>query len=159
MIISFLFSERPPAFACHKTKSHTSQGIITFSGCNVPTPGMDPSTGIFTVKEPGIYHFSFTGLFHALNGHGLNADIIKRTGRSETNLGRSRADTNEIATFFTKGTDDDIYTTTTVITMHKLNVNDEIFIRMEIDGNHGNSHLFSDRKPTIHFVGQMISSL
>ena len=57
------------------------------------------------------------------------------------------------------GTDDDIFTTTTVITMDKLKVGDEIFIRMDVDGNHGDSHLFSDQKPTIHFVGQMISKL
>ena len=43
--------------------------------------------------------------------------------------------------------------------MDKLEINDEIFIRMDIDGDHGNSHLFSDQKPTIHFVGQMISSI
>ena len=47
---------------------------------------------------------SFTGLFHAENGHGLNADLVRKTpyGRVEY-LGRSAADINEISTFFSSG--------------------------------------------------------
>ena len=51
-----------------------------------------------------MYHLSFTGLFHAENGHGVNADIVRKTpyGRVEY-LGRSAADINEISTFFSSG--------------------------------------------------------
>ena len=46
-------------------------------------------------QVPGVYHFSFTGLFHALNGHGINAHIIWERGREVRHLGSSKADTNE----------------------------------------------------------------
>ena len=51
-----------------------------------------------------MYHLSFTGLFHAENGHGVNADIVRKTpyGKVEY-LGRSAADINEISTFFSSG--------------------------------------------------------
>ena len=43
-------------------------------------------------------------MFHAENGHGINADIIRVTpsGRTEY-LGRAAADINEISTFFSSG--------------------------------------------------------
>ena len=44
---------------------------------------------------PGIYHFSFTGLFHALNGHGINAHIIRERRNNVQHLGSSKTDTNE----------------------------------------------------------------
>ena len=47
---SLLFTEKPPAFACHKTESHTIEGRVTYNGCNVPTKGMDANSGIFTVN-------------------------------------------------------------------------------------------------------------
>ena len=53
MIDIFLFyslTESPPAFACHKTESHTIEGRITYNGCNVRTKGMDENSGIFTVN-------------------------------------------------------------------------------------------------------------
>ncbi len=56
-----------------------------------------------SLKVPGIYHLSFTGLFHAYQGHGLNADIILRRAGRDRPLGRSSADTNEKATFLTEG--------------------------------------------------------
>ena len=59
------------------------------------TDGMDAKSGIFTVKFPGIYHFSFTGLFYAMNGHGINAHIKRQRGNSVITLGTSKADTNE----------------------------------------------------------------
>ena len=51
-----------------------------------------------------MYQISFTGMFHAENGHGINADIIRVTpsGRTEY-LGRAAADINEISTFFSSG--------------------------------------------------------
>ena len=49
----------------------------------------------FYFQVPGVYHFSFTGLFHALNGHGINAHIIWERGREVRHLGSSKADTNE----------------------------------------------------------------
>ena len=52
-MIFYLFyalTESPPAFACHKTESHTIEGRITYNGCNVRTIGMDANSGIFTVK-------------------------------------------------------------------------------------------------------------
>ena len=59
---------------------------------------------VLTFQIPGVYHLSFTGLFHAENGHGVNADIVRKTpyGRVEY-LGRSAADINEISTFFSSG--------------------------------------------------------
>ena len=61
---------------------------------------------VFCQKVPGVYHLSFTGLFHAENGIGVNADIVHTTpsGRTEY-LGRSAADINEISTFFSSGND------------------------------------------------------
>ena len=57
---------------------------------------MDPKTGVFTAQESGIYHISFTGLFHAESGHGLSADIVKKTKNGQTkHLGRSTADIGE----------------------------------------------------------------
>ena len=46
----YAITESPPAFACHKTESHTIEGRITYNGCNVRTIGMDANSGIFTVK-------------------------------------------------------------------------------------------------------------
>lgn len=63
---------------------------------------MDANSGIFTVQQPGIYHFSFSGLFYALNGHGINAYITRQRGNVVKYLGRSKADTDErgIGKFF-----------------------------------------------------------
>ena len=49
-ILFYVLTESPPAFACHKTESHTIEGRITYNGCNVRTIGMDANSGIFTVK-------------------------------------------------------------------------------------------------------------
>merc|ERR1719270_3342569 len=145
----------PPAFACHKTESHTIEGRITYNGCNVQTKGMDENSGIFTVNVPGVYHFSFTGLFHALNGHGINAHIIWERGNSVRHLGSSKADTNENGW---PGKDDDLVSTSTVIIMERLQVGDRIYIKMDLDADHGESILHSEAiKPSIHFVGQKIA--
>ena len=56
------------------------------------------------MQVPGVYHLSFTGLFHAENGHGVNADIVRVTKSGEKDyLGRASADINEISTFFSSG--------------------------------------------------------
>ncbi len=44
------FIEKPPAFACYKNTPHTREATIKYTRCNVQTDGMNPSTGIFTVK-------------------------------------------------------------------------------------------------------------
>ena len=55
-------------------------------------------------QVPGVYHLSFTGLFHAENGHGVHADIVRITSTGKTEyLGRSSADSNEVSTFFSTG--------------------------------------------------------
>ena len=47
-----------------------------------------------------MYHLSFTGLFHAENGHGVSADIIREAAAGTTeHLGRSFADSNEKGVF------------------------------------------------------------
>jgi len=148
--------KKPPAFACHKTESHTIEGRVTYNGCNVPTKGMDANSGIFTVNVPGVYHFSFTGLFHALNGHGINADIIREQGNKVWHLGTSKTDTNENS--WPLGKDDDLYSTSNVIIMEKLEIGDKIYVAMYLDANHGDSIIHSQKiKPSIHFVGQRIS--
>ena len=60
------------------------------------TPGMDISSGVFTAQQAGVYQVSFTGLFHAENGHGVTADIVmKNKSGGVTHLGRSTADIGE----------------------------------------------------------------
>ena len=96
VICLIFFSEHPPAFSCYRTSEHTSPGVITYDACHVTTDGMDISRGVFTVQTPGIYHLSFTGLFHAENGHGITADIVKESrGGVKTHLGRSTTDVDE----------------------------------------------------------------
>ena len=58
----YAITESPPAFACHKTESHTIEGRITYNGCNVRTIGMDANSGIFTVKVSIIDYFSVVEL-------------------------------------------------------------------------------------------------
>ena len=42
--------------------------------------------------------------------------------------------------------------------MEKLQVGDRIYIKMDLDANHGDSKIHSQEKmPSIHFVGQKIS--
>ena len=129
------------------------------------------------LQVPGIYHISFTGLFHALQGHGLNADIILNRNGKETPLGRSSADTNEKATFLTEGNttnnliiffasckmyivkagrDDDIYVTSTIIVMERLRPRDQIFVQVEFESGHGQSKLHSTDNKEVFFVGQKI---
>ena len=59
----------PPSFSCHKTDSHTGSTKLSYSDCSVTTPGMDKDTGIFLVKESGVYQITFTGFFVSLKGH------------------------------------------------------------------------------------------
>jgi len=64
--------------------------------CHMTSKGMDPSSGIFTAHEGGVYQISFTGLFHAENGHGVTADVVKKHANGDiTHLGRSTADIDE----------------------------------------------------------------
>ena len=59
---------------------------------------------------------------------------------------------------FYLGKDDDLHTTSTVIIMERLQVGDRIYIKMDLDANHGDSKIHSQEKmPSIHFVGQKIS--
>ena len=46
----YILAGRPPAFACHKTSPNTRNSVITYDDCKVETNGMNPRTGIFTVK-------------------------------------------------------------------------------------------------------------
>ena len=63
-----------------------------------------------------------------------------------------------IYSIFNLGKDDDLYTTSTVIIMERLQVGDRIYIKMDLDANHGDSKIHSQEKmPSIHFVGQKIS--
>ena len=59
---------------------------------------------------------------------------------------------------FNLGKDDDLHTTSTVIIMERLQEGDKIYIKMDLDANHGDSKIHSQEKmPSIHFVGQKIS--
>jgi len=144
----------PPSFSCHKTDSHTSETKVFYSDCSVTTPGMDRKTGIFQVKEAGVYQITFTGFFVSLKGHMVSADIYLRTGTKDEIIGRSSAKTDEDGVF---GKDDDLHATTSIIIMEKLNVGDKVFVSMVISGPHGNSKMESDFSRKIHFTGLKIS--
>ena len=45
----------PPSFACHRSTPNNVAGIITYTGCNLQTNGMDPKTGVFTVEVRAMY--------------------------------------------------------------------------------------------------------
>ena len=65
----------PPSFSCYKTESHHSESKIHYSDCTIATPGMDPDTGTFTVQEPGVYQFTFTGFIVSLKGHMVSESV------------------------------------------------------------------------------------
>lgn len=95
------FIGRPIAFACYKSSPHWNEGVVTYTRCNIPTEGMDKSTGNFHVKKAGVYRLSFTGLFNAQNGHRVTADIMRRNKNNVLDfLGRSAAETNEAGALF-----------------------------------------------------------
>ena len=74
----------------------TALHLTNLPGCHMTSKGMDPSSGIFTAHEGGVYQISFTGLFHAENGHGVTADVVKKHANGDiTHLGRSTADIDE----------------------------------------------------------------
>ena len=142
---------------------------------------MDPSSGIFTAHEGGVYQISFTGLFHAENGHGVTADVVKKHANGDiTHLGRSTADIDEnsfICKVFPKtfetpfwnenpidfipagvGTDDSLWASTTVITIVRLDVEDSVYAEMAPESSHGDSKIYSSfNHPGIHFVGHKIA--
>ena len=117
------------------------------------------------LQESGIYHFSFTGLFQALNGHGVHANIIKllpdnRNGLRKTNinLGHTTLDVDEVSTILNLGSDDNIIATITVVAMDRLEKGDGIQVEMVLQENHGQSQIYSDtNQPSVHFIGQKIS--
>ena len=118
-ILFLFYTDKRPAFSCYRTSSHNSIGTVTYHGkykkycdlsvigitalhltnlpgCHMTSKGMDPSSGIFTAHEGGVYQISFTGLFHAENGHGVTADVVKKHANGDiTHLGRSTADIDE----------------------------------------------------------------
>jgi len=147
----------PPAFSCHKTEEHVREAKLSYEGCSVENPGMDLNTGIFTVAQPGIYQITFTGFFRSKNGHMLSADIYLRSKGNEASpiiIGRASAkvDENGFA-----GKDDDLHTTTSVIVLEHLKLQDEVFVSMAIHGDHGDSSLWSDFSRKIHFTAFRIS--
>jgi len=147
----------PPAFSCHKTEEHVREAKLSYEGCSVENPGMDVNTGIFTVAQPGIYQITFTGFFRSKNGHMLSADIYLRSKGNEASpiiIGRASAkvDENGFA-----GKDDDLHTTTSVIVLEQLKLEDEVFVSMAIHGDHGDSSLWSDFSRKIHFTAFRIS--
>ena len=73
------------------------------------------------------------------------------------NVSKGKKDVQNIQAILISGIDDDLFSTTTVITMEKLSTNDEVYIQMEKDLNSGKSSILSfEVKPAIHFVGQRI---
>jgi len=147
----------PPAFSCHKTEEHVREAKLSYEGCSVENPGMDINSGIFTVSQPGVYQITFTGFFRSKNGHMLSADIYLRSKGNEASpiiIGRASAkvDENGFA-----GKDDDLHTTTSVIVLEHLKLEDEVFVSMAIHGDHGDSSLWSDFSRKIHFTAFRIS--
>ena len=73
-------------------------------------------------------------------------------------LGRSTVNTNEVSALFNIGAHDNLIATATVITMDRLEIGDEIFVKMNQEKD-GSSHMYSSlNEPAIHFVGHKISN-
>ncbi len=72
------------------------------SAFQVSTDGMNPRTGVFTVRRAGVYRITFTGLYNSLKGHQVNTDIIRKSAQSLRFLGRSSAQTTETGGVFGK---------------------------------------------------------
>ena len=72
-------------------------------------------------------------------------------------LGQSTVNTNEVSAIFNIGAHDNLIATTTVITMDRLEIGDEIFVAMRSKED-GGSHISSSvNEPSIHFVGHKIA--
>ena len=61
--------------------------------------------------------------------------------------------------FYFIGTDDDLVSTATIITLHHLDKGDQIFVTLQKERDHGQSKLVSNSKSAgIHFFGHKISN-
>ena len=63
-------------FDCYRTEDWSTEGVITFNGCSVDTTTGDPWTGSFTIVEPGLYRFTFTGR----GVHPFSTDLLATYG-------------------------------------------------------------------------------
>jgi len=146
----------PPTFSCHRTKAHRNSAMVTYDQCSITTAGMNAATGRFTAQQDGVYQLTFTALFVAIRGHMLSADLyLEQSGSEPQIIGRSSAMVKEDTVF---GRDDDLHATSSVIVLQRLKQNDEVYVSMHIDGNHGDSHLMSDFSKKIHFTGLKIAA-
>ena len=74
-------------FDCYRTSRLSRAATVTYDGCHVETTNgaINPNTGIFTVRQPGIYSISFTakyvssskGRFGAWSDIFVNDTVIK----------------------------------------------------------------------------------
>eukprot|EP00095_Tigriopus_kingsejongensis_P006899 maker-scaffold126_size328755-snap-gene-0.10 protein:Tk06899 transcript:maker-scaffold126_size328755-snap-gene-0.10-mRNA-1 annotation:"AGAP001552-PA" len=137
-------------FDCYRTTRLSQARVISYDGCFVDTTqgAMNSNTGIFTVKDPGVYQLSFTakyvssskGRFGAWSDIYVNETVVADSQREYNG--------NEISTSESS--------THTVMVIYPLIFGDVVKVKFNKDGS---SYIHSDNDHDVHFTARRISDL
>ena len=128
-------------FDCYRTSDWATEGVISFNGCSVDTTTGDPWTGAFTIREPGIYRFTFTGQLYYYAATGGGYVFIKVDGVSVA-AGKIYGHTSDVFML-------------SLNTVQQLDVGQ--IVTVEWSGENG-VDLDSDVNKYTHFTGQFLGS-
>ena len=89
ILVSFLAangSADEVAFDCFRESSLSTTGVIPFDGCDVDSTTLDPMKGSFTVTEPGLWRFTFTGVVQVGTGQGVVGLFVNDVPKASTEI-------------------------------------------------------------------------
>lgn len=138
-----------PSFSCYRNKKVTSDGTVTYDGCHVDTTNgaMKKDTGTFTVTDPGVYRFSFTG----------NIKVLKEAGDPRGWI-ELHVDGQRKATSYENpkdGMTNNYYTTISLNILQTLERGQKVKIHW---GSANGAQLHDDSNHHTHFTGERISA-
>merc|ERR1712029_1089946 len=100
----------------------------------------NPESGIFVVKEDGVYQLTFTAFSASFYGQMVSVEIYQNRRGQNKILGRGSSSSKTRQ----EKKPIQLYNTISVVLQERLAANDKIFVSMSLSGRNWNSKLDSD---------------